>query len=175
MYPSFTHGRNWCIQISMPDSTSYIPPQRVRAVVRRLGTELLVVNTAAGKAHCLNEIAGQIWLLCDGQNSVAKIARELSKKRAFPVDQSIVLLGLKRLRKARLLPASPLSPQEISVSRRKLLRTMGAAAALALPAVASMVVPLPAQAASCRPHLSPCTFNAQCCSRLCVGGLCVLD
>lgn len=151
---------------------SYIPPRRIRGLVRRLGTELLVVNTEVSKAHCLNEIAGQIWLSCDGQNSVSQIARVLTKERGVHIDENTVWLALKQLRKERLLVHSPILPEEIAVSRRKLLRTMGAAAALALPVVTSIVIPLPAQAASCRPNFEPCTFNFQCCSRRCLRGLC---
>ena len=160
----------------MSGASSYIPPRRVRALIRRLGAELLVVNTPSSKVHCLNEVAGRIWLLCDGHNSVSQIAEVLTKERESQIDEDMVWLALKQLRKARLLQASPIFPEKISVARRKLFRTMGSAAALALPAVASIVVPIPAEAASCRPNLSPCTSNAQCCSGHCnffFGGVCL--
>ena len=144
-------------------------PKRVTAFVRQLGSELLVIDTQTNKAHCLNEMSGQIWNLCDGKKSVADIQRHLSHDTGTEVPETVVWLALRQLRKAKLLisPAQPPREEPRSRSRRELMQKMGVASALALPAVASIVMPTPAEAVSCLHNGRPCVTNSQCCSGHC--------
>jgi Coenzyme PQQ synthesis protein D (PqqD) len=155
-----------------PRPTEYVPPKRKDAIVRQLEEECLVLDRETSKAHCLNYTAARIWRLCDGQTSVADMVSVLSEDSAAAVDESLVWLALKQLRKARLLSGEPVFPDESPVvSRRLAVQKIAVAAALAVPVVTSILVPTPAQAASCLANGKPCTSNAQCCSGKCGNGL----
>lgn len=147
--------------------TEYVPPKRQDAIVRQVDQELLVLDVKTNKAHCLNHTARQVWTLCDGKTSVAEMIRTLSAS-GTRVDEKMVWMALAQLRKARLLPKEASFADEPGrVSRREAVRKIGVAAALALPAVTSIVMPTAAQAASCLPNGRLCMSNSQCCSGFC--------
>lgn len=81
----------------------------------------------------------------DGRRSVAELAAQLDPAVAAREREALVRLALEQLAGAGLLAAGA----ERVGSRRDLLRRAGGAAALLLPAVASVVAPTPASAASC--------------------------
>jgi hypothetical protein len=58
------------------------------------------------------------------------------------------------------------------MSRREVVRALALTAAVAVPVVASIVAPTPAQAASCFPNGSGCETSAECCSGFCNLGVC---
>ena len=153
--------------------TEYVPPKRKEAIVRRLDEEWLILDTETNKAHCLNETAARVWWLCDGKISVAEIVASLrDDDESFP-DETYVWFALKQLRKAGLLPREARFPDEAGlVSRRNAMRKIGVAAAFALPVVTSILVPTPAQAASCIHNGKPCILNPQCCTGKCRSGRC---
>ena len=156
-----------------PRPTEYVPPKRKDAIVRQLDRECLVLDTKTNKAHCLNQTASRIWELCDGERSVADIVHALSDGSEPPVDETVIWMGLKQLRKARLLSREPSTPDEpTSMSRREAVRKIGIAAALALPVVSSILVPTPAQAASCLHNGQPCLLSQRCCTGICRRGRC---
>ncbi len=151
---------------------TFCPTRRKGTFVRELGTELLVIVPESKKAHCLNETAGKIWMLCNGDNTVLDIASFLSQEFDCKVDAQVVWMALAQLQKAKLLVSLPSFPERpASTSRRELLREMGMSVALALPVVASIVIPSPAAAASCRGPGAMCTLNSQCCSGRCNAGM----
>ncbi len=131
--------------------TSAFVPKRKDTIVRQLCDELLVYDKATNKAHCLNESAAEVWNLCDGKRTVAEIAPLLKKKAKAPTDEQLLWMALLRLEKAGLLQNNlPLSGPVCTLSRREASRRVGAtAAALAVPVIASILVPKAEAAVSC--------------------------
>ena len=121
-------------------------------VVEKMDDELCVYDFSNKKCHALNKTAAQVWRLCDGRSSVEHIASHLSNENHAQVDNEVVLLALKQLRKNGLLEGSdPLLENATAVSRRSVMKRFGVAAASApilLPLIESIVAPTPAAAGS---------------------------
>lgn len=151
------------------------PKARVEGVVvRELAEEVLVYDLDTHKAVCLNSTAADVWRLCDGRRTVADIRKALEGAASGAVPEEFVWLALEQLGRDGLLEARvPRPPALAGLSRRELIRRVGLAAAVTLPAVASIVAPTPAQAASCLPSGATCSESAQCCSQICSGTTCV--
>jgi hypothetical protein len=154
-------------------------PARPRAraegiVVRELPDEVLVYDLDTHRAACLNSTAAAVWRLCDGRRTPADIRKALEKSSGGPVPEELVWLALEQLGRDNLLDARPPRPAQLAgLSRRELIKRVGLAAAVALPAVSSIVAPTPAEASSCLPANASCSTSAQCCSGLlCVNGTC---
>ena len=128
----------------VPDS---LAPKRKNAIVRQLGDEFLVYDLETNKAHCLNRMAGEVWMLCDGKTTVAEIARKLRNDCESSVEETVVQVALSRLQKGGLMEQGSFKSEHIVPSRRAAMRRI-AAAALALPVVASIRVPAAAQPVS---------------------------
>lgn len=142
-------------------------------VVRELSDEVLVYDLDTHKAVCLNSTAAAVWRLCDGRRTASDIRRALEESAGGAVPEELVWLALEQLGRDKLLDARPPRPVELAgLSRREMIRRVGLAAAVALPAVASIVAPTPAQAASCLPSGAGCSESARCCSGLCNGNTC---
>lgn len=140
-------------------------------VVRELPEEVLVYDLDTHKAVCLNSTAAQVWRLCDGRRTPADIRRSLEKSAGGHVPEELIWLALEQLGRDRLLDARVPRPDALAgVSRRELIKRVGLAAAIALPAVASIVAPTRADAASCLPQGAACNESAQCCSGLVCSG-----
>ena len=121
-----------------------IPRARQNGIlVHHVDDEVVVYDKSRCEAHRLNRTASKVWNLIDGARSVAQIAA------ALDVDESVVSLSIDELAKVQLLEAG----EELSVTRRAIVRRMAAAAAVGfmLPAISSIVAPTPAQAESGRP------------------------
>jgi Coenzyme PQQ synthesis protein D (PqqD) len=143
-------------------------------IVQTLPDEVLVYDLGRHKAHCLNHTAALIWKRCDGQTSMTEMVHLLAQEMKMPVPETVVWLALQQLGKARLLAEGVDGPgAEARMSRRQVMRRIGWAAAVTLPLVTSIVAPTAVEAATCLTTGFPCTSNAQCCSGLCVGFLCV--
>ena len=119
-------------------------------LIRELPEETLVYDLQRHQAHCLNGSAGRVFRLCDGTRTRAGIAAAL-EQGSDDEREAIVRLALAQLGDASLLApaAAPAEP-----SRRDLMRRVGTA--LLLPAIASLLAPTPAQAAS------GCWLNVDC-------------
>ena len=113
-----------------------------RLIVREIDGETLVYDRSRDAASCLNEFAARVWRECDGETSVAEIAAALGE------DERAVWLALHQLTKAQLLTEAIAFPPDMSAakSRREVGGRLGLGAAAF---VASIVAPMPAQAASC--------------------------
>ena len=151
------------------------PKARVEGVVvRELAEEVLAYDLETHRAVCLNGAAASVWRLCDGRRTPADIRRELEKTAAGAVPEEFVWLALEQLGRDGLLEARVARPPALAgLSRREMIRRVGLAAAVTLPAVASIVAPTPADAASCLPQGATCAESAQCCSGLtCIGSVC---
>jgi len=137
-------------------------------IVQELQDELLVYDLARQKAHCLNRTAALIWNRCDGKTSVEELVLLLGNEIDSPVGQEMVWMAFDQLSKAHLLQGRARTwPGASKISRREVIRRAGAAAAMALPIVSSIVVPDAVQAATCKPSNAACSSSAECCSGVC--------
>lgn len=124
----------------MPFGAEFKPRARVRGlVVERLPEETLVYDQERHRAHCLNPTAARIFELCDGRASVAEIGRGVERSLGAEIPEEAIWLGVRRLAAAHLLEQEV--PEGRGISRRRALRTLGRAAAFALPLVSSILVP----------------------------------
>jgi len=121
-------------------------------LVQELPDELLVYDLESHRAHCLNKTAALVWKRCDGLTSFSAVARDLSNEVSSPIDEDVVRLALDQLEKAHLLDGQiELKPRQDRVSRRKLIKTIGIAAAI--PLVTSLTAPM------IHAGVSACTFE----------------
>ena len=138
-------------------------------IVQELPDETLVYDLERDRAHCLNHTAALVWRQCDGKTSIREISRMLKQKLNEPIDERVVWLALNQLERNHLLTNLPSPPPTVaSMSRRELVRVLGLSAAVALPVVASIVAPMPAQAAT------GCASSGQSCASVgcCPGCVC---
>lgn len=111
-------------------------------LVRELAEEVVAYDVDRHEAHCLNPTAAFVFKNSDGRASVGDIATRLH------ADEPLVWLALERLGEAGLLEQSPAPPPERGGwSRRDVVRRMGLGLSVLLPAVTSILVPTPAEAA----------------------------
>ena len=143
-------------------------------VVQALPDETLVYDLDRDRAHCLNQTASLVWGRCDGRTTTKEIARSLTKNLKQPVNEQIVWLALDQLDRNHLLSEESFIPKTVAgMNRREVVRALGLTAAIAIPAVVSIVAPTPAQAATgCKPGGAVCTSSIECCSQLCNQGTC---
>jgi hypothetical protein len=142
--------------------------RRSKLVVQELAEEVLVYDEETHRAHCLNRMAALVWKHCDGKTPVSAIAERVGGHLSFPVSDDLVWLALDQLTKFDLLTSGAARPAPPNlISRRKMIRRLGLAAAISLPLITSIVSPTAAEAQS------PCNESncppPMCCS----GGLCV--
>jgi hypothetical protein len=152
--------------------------RREDILVRELPGELLVYERDGHRAHCLNRTAAAVFENADGTRSVAELARLLAPEADPSESGAVVEEALAHLAEAGLLETQAPSG---GWSRREWVRKVGVGAAILLPAVASILVPAPAEAAatcvtSCagpKPDGTPCTcYGADPCTASCVSGFC---
>jgi hypothetical protein len=151
--------------------------RRSGLLLRELPEELLVYDQERHTAHCLNRTAALVFRHADGTRTPAQLS-------ALPgADAEVVSLALRQLEDAGLLEpgVSAAVPEAAQgMSRREVARRVGIAAAILLPAVATIVAPTPAEAAatcvtscSSQPNGTPCTcLGENPCFRTCISGLC---
>jgi hypothetical protein len=138
-------------------------------VVSEVDDEVLVYDLTRHRAHCLNRTTALVWRHCDGQTPVAALAARLQGELGAPIEAEVVWLALRQLDRAHLLRDPLTPPADISLSRQELLRKvgLGGIGLVALPAVASILAPAAAAAASCVPDGLPCRLGGvilACCS-----------
>ena len=137
-------------------------------VVQHLSDEVLVYDQRRYKGHCLNQTAALVWKHCDGKTSASEIAHLLEEELKTPVKEEVVWLALEQLGKTHLL-SKRVTLAQPGMTRREVMKRMGLAAAVALPAVTSIVAPTAVQAATCKNSGQPCKTSADCCSGICQG------
>lgn len=145
------------------------PVARTRnLVVKELPDETLIYDLDSDEAHCLNQTAALVWKNCDGTRSAEELANLLTNKLGVRVSENVVWLALDQLEQFKLLENSVSKPAPLNgMTRRHLMRTLGIAAAVSIPVITSIIVPTPAQAASCNSPTNrdpgcPCTADSQC-------------
>lgn len=146
----------------------YIPhARRFKLVVRELADETLVYDVEGHRAHCLNPTAALVWGLCDGENTVPRIAEKMGERLSARVPDEVVRLALDQLADRGLLAPGDARPATANpVSRRAMVRRLGLAAAVALPLVTSVISPTPAMAQS------PCNETSCPPGTTCQAGVC---
>jgi Coenzyme PQQ synthesis protein D (PqqD) len=148
--------------------TTHLPKMRVQGlVIDDLPDEILVYDLDRHKAHCLNRTAGLVWRLCDGQTRPAEIARRLQRELDLPLNEDLVWFALRQLDQFNLLEEPIALPVKLAgISRRRMMRNLGLAAAVAVPLITSLVAPTAAEAATCLATGAPCSPTIACCSPL---------
>ena len=145
-------------------------------VVEQLDGEVLIYDLERHRAHCLNEASALVWRACDGTRPVPELAA-LIEESVPGWDEDTTNYALAQLEKRHLLTDQlPAHHGERTLTRRDVFRKAaltGLAIGVGIPVVKSIVAPTPAQAASCLPTGSGCGSSAQCCSGLCVAGICL--
>jgi Coenzyme PQQ synthesis protein D (PqqD) len=145
-------------------------------VLDELADEILLYDLERHKAHCLNRTAALVWRHCDGRTPPAEIAHRLQSELDQPFSEELVWLALRQLNTLHLLDESiEMPPPVAGMSRREMVRTLGIAAAVALPLVTSIIAPTPAQASTCIGAGQPCNPNIACCHTgvACTTGTCM--
>lgn len=151
-------------------STPLLKPRarKERLVVQELADETLVYDLDRDRAHCLNQTAGFVWRQCDGRATTREIAQALGKSTDSQVDEKVVWLAIDQLARHHLMMDIPPTPKQFAgMNRREVVRALGIA--VAVPVVASIVAPTPAQAATCKGTGQPCSSGLECCSTICNG------
>jgi hypothetical protein len=147
----------------------YLPSARKsKLVVRELTEEVLVYDEETHRAHCLNRTAALVWKHCDGKTPVSGIAERVGEHLSSRVSDDLVWLALGQLAEFDLLAPGAARPAPPNlISRRKMIRRLGLAAAISLPLITSIVSPTAAEAQS------PCNESNCPPPRCCSGGLCL--
>ena len=143
--------------------------RRERLLIEELTDEVLIYDLDRAKAHCLNQAAAFVWKQCDGRTTVSEARLRLEEEFGVGVDEAVIWLALDQLKKFDLLQERVERPDRMNhVSRRALIRSMGLAAAVAVPLITSICIPTTVQAfTSCRPNGASCFGNGNCCSNHC--------
>jgi hypothetical protein len=142
-----------------PDSYKPLARQKGMLATEVRG-ELVVVDTERHRASALNPSLALLFRSCNGKRTVAELSAMFSKQRGLPEDESAVWLALRRLEKARLIEQKVPLPTNLHFrSRRRALQLMGLGAG----ALATILMPTPAQAASCEACGHTCTGNGRPC------------
>ncbi len=143
-------------------------------IVKAVDGEILIYDQERNKAHCLNQTAARVWNYCDGKTTVAAACNSLAGELGAPVDEKLVRYAVEQFSADHLLETEVEMPAFMipGLNRRQMVRTLGLAAAVAVPLVSSILAPTPAQAATCLPSTSACTASAECCSNLCSANVC---
>lgn len=129
-------------------------------MAQEVGQEMLIYDFVTFKAHCLDQTTTLVYKACSEQISLDEL------KLRSQLREEVIFLALEELRKERLLEEGPeLDSAFAGVTRREVLKAAGFL--VALPAIASVVVPSPAAASSTKPNLAPCGVNSECLSRNC--------
>lgn len=139
-----------------------------RLVIEELTDEVLIYDLDRDKAHCLNQAAAFVWKQCDGHTTVAEALARFEEEFGVGVDEAMIWLALDQLEKFDLLQERVKRPDRMNrVSRRALIRSMGLAAAVAVPLITSIGIPTVQAFTSCAPNGASCFGNGNCCSNHC--------
>jgi hypothetical protein len=107
--------------------------------IQKVGEETLIYDERIHRAFCLNQVSSAVWTHCDGTQSVGQIAAALCSELNQPVTEETVLLALAQMEENGLLEPVTESPSQAgvaadgSISRRSLMATLGAGAAVMAP------------------------------------------
>lgn len=143
-------------------------------IVKEVDGEVLIYDQKRSKAHCLNPTAAKVWQYCDGETSLAAACNSLSRDLDTYISEDLVRYAVDQFKADNLLEIDSAMPAFMipGLNRREMVRTLGLAAAVAIPVVTSIIAPTPAQAATCTGTGTGCTDGTTCCSTVCDTGTC---
>jgi len=142
--------------------------RQARLVIQELSDEVLIYDLDRDRAHCLNQAAAFVWKRCDGRTTVAEALVRFEEEFGAGVDEATILLAVDQLEEFDLLQERVKRPVRMNrVSRRALIRSMGLAAAVAVPLITSIGIPTVQAFTSCAPNGASCFGNGNCCSKHC--------
>lgn len=139
--------------------------QREGIVATDLGNEVVLYDSREHHGHCLNPVVAAVWRRLDGSVTMPEMLAHLRNDLDASADEASVWAALHELEEAGLLEPAPAGPAAGEVSRRTLLRQLGAAAVL-VPAISTVVAP-PAYA---QVSGSTCSAPDTCQTFTCAGG-----
>jgi len=136
-----------------------LPRRTTNLIEQDVDGELVVYDPVRGQAHFLNDTLALVYRRCDGRHTTASVARELPLDSPRAASEDAVRMAVDQLTKSGLVAEKP--SRDAGPSRREFLRRWGKAA-VAIPAITSVVAALPVSAASA------CVVNGS--TGGCVGG-----
>ena len=163
-------------------NSNYPSARQAELVIQELEDEVLIYDTKANKAHCLNRTASAIWKYCDGKNTVSDINRLMEIRTGVKIDENLIWLAIDQLNERELLE-NDLAAKFTGKNRREILKKIGLAAVISLPIVATLTAPTAAMAIACSGLVTSCVgcngarcdFNMNGIIGMCSGGGCVGD
>lgn len=143
-------------------------------VVQELASEILIYDLRADRAVCLNETSALVYNLCDGTKTPAEIRGSIEQKLKSNVPEELIWLALYQLKKEDLLAnGKEIVPKFNGMSRRRVIKKIGLACAVALPLITGLVAPTAAQAQSTCTTSNDCPSPSTLCQiATCVYGNC---
>lgn len=147
-------------------------------VTQEIKDELMIYDLQMNRAFCLNQISRMVWQLCDGKNAVSNISSLMSKKLKTQISEDMVWLTLDQFKKENLLEnTDELRIDFGGLSRREMIRKVGATSLAVLPLIVAVTAPPAINAAStgvCLSDSDPCDDGNICTvGDYCSGGQCV--
>jgi hypothetical protein len=127
-----------------------LPMRREKDIlIEELPGETLVYDQKRHKVHCLNEAAAVVWRHCDGQTTLAQLAKVVREETNLPKSEEVVQFALSHLAKCQLLTDPPdyRNTEAARWSRRDFARKLGVAAVV-VPAVMTIMAPTAAAGSS---------------------------
>jgi len=149
--------------------------RKSRLIVKEVDGEVLIYDQEINKAHCLNPTAAKVWKYCDGKTTIAVACSLLTRDLNTHVDENLVRYAIDQFSADNLLETETSMPTFMTpgLSRRQMVRTLGLAAAVAIPIVTTIIAPTPAQANTCLGSGASCADTSQCCPNLvCTASTC---
>ena len=146
-------------------------------IVREMDDELLVYDLRDQNVTSLNPLAARVWRMCEATTDVSRIAKALRGGGLANASDDAVDMALDLLEKANLIDAATREPEApADAGRRALFRRLvatSAIAAMAAPAVVSIVAPSPAQAVSAACGALTCSGATPYCKTTATTNTCV--
>lgn len=123
-----------------------------RFIVSPAGDDVLVYDTTSQRVTSLNPFAAAVWRAADEDADAEAVMARLAVDGLGAAEREAVETALAMLGAAGLLGAPPVAAEVVDQSRRALFGRLAiggaVAAAVLTPAVATIIAPTPAQAAS---------------------------
>jgi len=81
--------------------------RRTQLLVQQLPDEVLVYDMERNEVHCLNGSAARVWAFCDGEHTVAEIARLVGTDLDSDSAETLVWCALDQFAERHLLEDDP--------------------------------------------------------------------
>ncbi len=128
----------------------YLPTVKTGLILEHIQNQIIVYNKKTGETHLLNEQCAQIFNFCKAKNAVSATCKDLADRLNISEQaaQAILDHALVELQAAGLLQSGEqICTVDELITRRGWLKAASLGVAL-LPAISTVLTPLPADAAS---------------------------